>query len=938
MTEDGTLRMMLRGGGTNGPLALSIAPFADSGVVRMRIVDPSRRRWEPNDVLLKEDFDLSASEMTKNERGAELKVADGSRISVEFSPFSLKFWGTKAIDGEPLAMVNSNQLFHFERAAAGQQESVEVDASGEDVSADTDLAACPEGTAWNGEVCLEIAGYWEDGLARFADGSKEVKRASEKAATASVVSTDVSESFGGHRDAVKNGATSVGVDVTFPRAESVFGLAEHATSMALQPTVGKVDAGKKYDDPYRFYNLDVFEYDLDVPMALYGSIPLAWGHDTSSGGQTVGAFWNNPSETFVDVEWLSVERGRRIHWISESGVVDLFLIASENPLAAMAKFASLVGAQELPPIFALGYHQCRWNYKHEKDVAEVHGQFEALDIPYDVLWLDIEHTDDKRYFTWDKSLFPNPVDMQKNLSATGRKMVSIVDPHIKRDPGYETHSEAERLGLYIKDKSGEKDFEGWCWPGSSSYLDFTSSKVRDWWAERFLLENYKGSTLDLYIWNDMNEPSVFNGPEVTMSKECLSISGIEHREWHNLYGMYFARATAQGLELRGRQDAGDARRSFVLTRSFFAGSQRWGAMWTGDNAAKWSHLEIAAPMILTVSMCGFAFTGADAGGFFGDTEPELMSRWIQAAAFTPFFRGHAHHDAKRREPWSFGEPWTQRIRAAIAERYALLPYWYALFAYARFSGIPVMRPMWAEAPTDRKALNIDDQWFVGSDLLVKPAVKPGIDSVDVYFPQDVVFFDTRSEFKHAKYRGDGFSVKVAAPLDGAAIPVFQRAGSIVPRQRRLRRSTVPMARDPYELTVAVDETGQAKGLLYLDDQSTYAFRDKAAFIWTSIVFKDNTMTATTTEGAPPETEPEMARAPSLGIPPVTESSSFVGAENVVERIIVLGLSAAPKRVVAVDSVQDSRDVEFTWDEGAKKLVLRKPELKVAKGWSVSFEF
>ena len=168
------------------------------------------------------------------------------------------------------------------------------------------------------------------------------------------------------------------------------------------------------------------------------------------------------------------------HWISESGLVDLMLLSGPTPLDVFRQFTQLTGTQELPPLFALGYHQCRWNYKDEKDVALVHGKFEELDIPYDVLWLDIEHTDGKRYFTWDESLFPNPVEMQQNISAQGRKMVTIIDPHIKRDTGYRIHTEATDLGLYIKDKDGG-DYDGWCWPGSSSYLDFTEPRVRQWW-------------------------------------------------------------------------------------------------------------------------------------------------------------------------------------------------------------------------------------------------------------------------------------------------------------------------------------------------------------------------------------------------------------------------------------------------------------------------
>lgn len=201
--------------------------------------------------------------------------------------------------------------------------------------------------------------------------------------------------------------------------------------------------------------------------------------------------------------------------------------------------------------------------------------------------------------------------MQQNLSAIGRKMVTIIDPHLKRDDSYSVHTAALAGNHYVKDKHGAV-YEGWCWPGASSYLDFTSPAVRGFWAEQFALDRYADSTLDLFTWNDMNEPSVFNGPEVSMPKDSLNTAGIEHREWHNLYGLYMQMATAQGQVARS---AGTLR-PFVLTRAFWAGSQRYGAMWTGDNTATWEHLRISIPMLLSINMAGLSFAGADVGGFF----------------------------------------------------------------------------------------------------------------------------------------------------------------------------------------------------------------------------------------------------------------------------------------------------------------------------------
>ena len=904
---DGALRFEVSEG-TLAPLVVTVLPHADAGVVNVRVTEAGVSRWEPDDVLLG-PFALDGdAKLSKTPAGATLTLGGGGAVAVTYAPFTLSLGPA---GGDPLIVVNGKDLLHYER---GRAAAAAAPSLGDPSKDDADSHGCEDGFAWNGERCLEITGYWEDGLARFADGTKEVK--TYKAAEVAKDDGDFSETFSGHTDDVPNGPMSVGVDVSFPGSKALFGLAEHASQFALKKTTG----GGGYDEPFRFYNLDVFEYDLDVPMALYGTIPLAWavapGRATHS---TVGVFYDNPTETYVDVGAGPDDTNWDLHFVSESGVLSLFLILPETPLDGFAKYAALTGAQELPPLFALGYHQCRWNYKDEKDVAAVHGQFEALDIPYDVLWLDIEHTDGKRYFTWDANLFPDPATMQDTLAKTGRKMVTIVDPHIKRDNNYDVHKKATDAGLYVKErKHGElKDFEGWCWPGSSSYLDFTAAHVRQWWAERFSLANYGGSTANLYTWNDMNEPSVFNGPEVTMAKTLVNLGGVEHREWHNLYGMYFHRATAEGLMLR---DAEANKRPFVLSRAFYAGSQRWGAIWTGDNAARWDHLKVASQMLLSISVCGLSFAGADAGGFFGDPDPELMVRWIQAAAYTPFFRGHAHHDAKRREPWSFGEPHTARMRGAIADRYALLPYWYTTFAAARFAGLPVMRPLWAHHAHDADALLVGDAWLVGEDLLVKPATDAGVSTVDVYLPAGTTWFETHTAAM-TKRSGGVLAKGVPAPLDGTA-PALQRGGSIIPRQQRLRRSTAAMRSDPYELTVALDDAGEASGSLYLDDFETFGFTG-GAFHKSVFTFAGGKLSANAGNDCD-------ARAAALGI--AADAGSFAPT-NVVERVVVLGLAAPPTAVS-----QGGKAVEFAWNSDASALVLRAPNVAVAGAWEIALTF
>jgi alpha 1,3-glucosidase len=223
----------------------------------------------------------------------------------------------------------------------------------------------------------------------------------------------------------------------------------------------------------------------------------------------------------------------------QSGVFDAFLFVGPSPKDVVAQYCAVTGTSAIPQLFSTAYHQCRWNYKDEADVAGVDAGFDEHDIPYDTIWLDIEHTDGKKYFTWDKNLFPNPKEMQNKIGAKGRHMVTIVDPHVKRDDDFPLHKEASSHGYYVKDVNG-KDFDGWCWPGASSYLDMLSPEVRSWWATKFSYSNYVGSTPILYIWNDMNEPSVFNGPEVftfftILAPFLLAFEQCSGRGWYFVY-------------------------------------------------------------------------------------------------------------------------------------------------------------------------------------------------------------------------------------------------------------------------------------------------------------------------------------------------------------------------------------------------------------------
>lgn len=823
--------------------------------IRVRIDEqPSKGRFQVPDVL---DPGLAARwtplEQGGGGGGAAVLVAGDHEVAVGQSPFSVRV--ARRGGGREILSINGRGLLSFEQ-----------------------LRAKPEG----GEA--DTSGIWE-------------------------------EDFRGNHDTKPKGPESIALDVTFHDVDHVYGIPERATSLALKAT----RAAEALSEPYRMYNLDVFEYDAESPFGLYGSVPFMMGHGGARGA--AGFFWLNAAEMWVDVlapGWDGAaprENEVDTHWIAESGVIDAFVFLGPAPKDVVRQYTAVTATMAMPQLFALGYHQCRWNYKDEADVANVNQGFETHDIPYDTLWLDIEHTDGKKYLTWDPVHFPHPVEMQNKIGALGRHMVTIVDPHMKRDESYPLYTESTQKGYLIKNAGGG-DFDGWCWPGSSSYLDMLSPEIRAWWATKFTYENYKGSTPILQIWNDMNEPSVFNGPEVTMPKDALHVGGVEHRDVHNAYGYYYHLASAQGLLDRD----GGRQRPFVLSRAKFAGTQRAGPVWTGDNSADWDHLKKSVPMIITLGLAGMAFSGADVGGFFGNPDAELLTRWYQLGAFYPFFRGHAHLDTKRREPWIFGEPYTSHIREAIRARYALLPYYYTLFREAHLAGTPVMRPLFLEFPGDAAAAARDDSFLVGGALLVRAVMDQGATSVEVYLPGEEPWYDART--------GRGFlpavrrTVSVEVALD--TVPVFQRGGTIVPRRDRPRRSSTQMEADPFTLIVALDSKGEAEGELYLDDGRSYDFQD-GAYIHRRFRFAGGHLEST--DGAPPGKPTRLAFA----------------TDCVVERIVVMGM----------DGGALARNVRATLetDEGAhvpeemgpplvrpgvpsSALVVRAPGVRIADDWKI----
>ncbi|XP_049774510.1 neutral alpha-glucosidase AB [Schistocerca cancellata] len=823
---------------------------------RMKIneLSPLKPRYEVEHVLVGEP---QLERLEVKERAAEYVIVSSGNIKAKIygTPFRVDFY-----HGDSLAITaNAKGLMKFEHIRI-KPESKDDGSEQPDNQVNDDTASDP--------------GAWE-------------------------------ENFKSHHDSKPNGPTAVALDFTFAGAHYAYGIPLHADSFALKST--------KNGDPYRLFNLDVFEYELNNPMALYGSIPMLVAHGPSI---TSGVFWLNAAETWVDIEGThdqnvmssivnfvsgSVRTPEvNAHFMSESGIIDVFFMLGPEPKNVLQQYAKLTGTTPLPPYFAIGYHQSRWNYNDQDDVRNVDAKFDEYNLPMDVMWLDIEHTDNKKYFTWDSRRFSQPAEMINNLTAKGRKLVAIVDPHVKRDNSYFLHNDAENNDFYIKNKDG-KIYEGWCWPGSSSYPDFFNPAVRDYYKTRYLLENYHGSTLDMHIWNDMNEPSVFNGPEVTIPKDVLHFGGWENRDVHNQYGFMYTIATYEGLMARSNGKF----RPFILTRAFFAGSQRYTAMWTGDNTADWGHLKISIPMCLSVSVAGYPFCGADIGGFFNNPNSELITRWYQAGAFQPFFRSHSHIDTKRREPWLFDDAALHHIREALNKRYALLPYIYTLFFEHEISGLPVMWPLWLEFPSETAVFSVDDEYLLGDSLLVHPVTSPGATEVTVYHPGvSEIWYDVDT---YQKFEG-GKHTKIPVTID--KIPVYQRGGKIIPKKERIRRASTLTLNDPFTLYVALNQNKTASGRLYMDDGETFEYK-KGAYLYLSLEFAGNKLTSRK----------------------IKKEGSF-STKSWLERVVIMGIESGIKSAVVESKGTGKITVNTIYDNNSNVLVVRKPSINMAEEWSI----
>lgn len=539
---------------------------------------------------------------------------------------------------------------------------------------------------------------------------------------------------------------AVSVKMTLDEADCIYGLGD------------KTGVLNKREYEYEMWNTDNPAPHEDNFKALYKSVPFMMVLKEQG---AYGLFFDNTEKSVFN---LGKENTKYFTYHAVGGSLDYYFMTGDDLADIIGEYTGLTGRVPMPMLWTLGYHQSRWSYMNEGEVRELAENMKKYEIPCDCIHLDIDYMEQYKVFTWNRDSFSEPERMIEDLGRQGMKIVTIVDPGVKKEEGYSVFDEGVEKKYFATDGQGNL-YVNEVWPGDAVYPDFGRIEVREWWGRQHKALLEKGVS---GIWNDMNEPASFNGPlpddVVFYDEETPSC----HKTMHNVYGHYMSKATYEGLQKL------DDRRPFVITRACYSGTQKYAVVWTGDNNSLWTHLRMAIPQLCNLGMSGFAFAGTDVGGFGSDVTSELLVRWYQVGCFSTLFRNHSAMGTRRQEPWLFGDESLRIIRKYIRLRYELLPYFYDLFYEHQKTGLPVMRPLVLEYSRDKNTHNLNDEFMVGSNLLVSPVVEQGQVKKLVYLPEGTWYDYWTKE----RIEGGGWIV-ADAPLD--ICPLYVKAGAVLPK-------------------------------------------------------------------------------------------------------------------------------------------------------------
>jgi len=555
------------------------------------------------------------------------------------------------------------------------------------------------------------------------------------------------------------------------------------------------------------YNSDVlFHHPIQHPQVfeMHTSIPFYIG---VAPDRAYGLYFDNSYKTEFDFGKTEPEL---VSLKASGGNLDYYFFYGETIADIVCAYSQLTGKLPMPDIRYLGFQQSRYSYHDQDELLSVAENLRRYEIPCDILYLDIHYMEAYKVFTVSRKRFADFKTMIGKLKDMGFSLVVIINPGVKAEKGYKVFDEGIENNYFVK-MPGGKLFIGEVWPKPAVFPDFLRAEVREWWGNfhRELLEAGVDG-----IWNDMNEPSNFSLPSGTLPDVAVHDNDYDkeltHAEAHNIYGLFQTMATREGLN---KFDS--SKRHFVLTRAAFTGSQRYAALWTGDNSSVWEHLESSIPMIINLGLSGFSFAGADVGGYRGDCSAELLIRWTQLGAFIPFFRNHSETGTAHQEPWSYSESALKITREYIRLRYRLLTYLYNLIRNSALTGAPAVRPLFYHYQKDQNTYDINDQFLMGEGLMVCPVIRPGVEHRMVYLPEGRWY----NFWNNRQYSGSRYLI-AEAPLK--ELPLFVKAGTILPLNE-VGRNSLDCMDKKLELRCYAGEKGFCR--LFFDDGVSTEYRN-----------------------------------------------------------------------------------------------------------------
>jgi len=509
---------------------------------------------------------------------------------------------------------------------------------------------------------------------------------------------------------------------------------------------------------YVNWNSDFFGYST-IQDPLYSSIPFYMGIHH---GLNYGIFLDNSYESAFN---FGASNNRFSSFGARGGDMNYYFIYHRRVADIITAYTFLTGRMPLPPLWSLGYQQNRYSYYPDTEVLRIAQTLREKKIPADGITLDIHYMDAYKLFTWNKDRFPNPKALTDRLGSMGFKLTVIVDPGIKVEKGYPAYESGLAAGIFLKYPDGT-DYTAKVWPGWCHFPDFTSENGRKWWEQEIKTYTDQGVS---GLWNDMNEISTW-GQQVP-ENVLYDFDGhpTTMQEGHNVFALEMVRSSYSGAKAVGK-------RPFILTRSGFAGLQRYSAIWTGDNRAEESHLFAGVRLMESLGLSGVAFTGMDIGGFTGNPSASLFARWIELGAFIPYYRNHTALNTRSSEPWTYGEDVLDISRNYISLRYKLLPYLYSTFYESTQDGLPVLRSLAIDYTQDSLVYDarFQQQFLFGPSLLVAP-VGENAGFAQVWLP--------RGKWYNL-YTGvpDTGNQVITIPLTLGQLPVYAKGGTILPME------------------------------------------------------------------------------------------------------------------------------------------------------------